>query len=324
MLRNPLRLFRRVRYCRVCLVLGALLVLWLVASWLSVYLLTRRARPPFAEPPPAWSGGRLEALRLRTADDYAIGAWFHPGPEFGPSVLLLHGNGESRRNSLPLAEFFATQGCSVLLISLRAHGDSTGDVNDIGYSARHDVMAAVAYLERRRAARPILVQGTSLGAAAAIYAAQALGTRVSGYVLEASYADLRTATRNRVENCMPFPLDRVAYAGLALTGPLVLPELDQMAPVDAIGSIPSSVPVLLLAGGTDRMARPEEARALHRRISGHSRLVWFEDAGHESFYHHDPEGYGEAVRGLMAAATKGCDPTRRGMPQGLPGCCGFR
>jgi alpha-beta hydrolase superfamily lysophospholipase len=301
---NPLAVLRPRRLRLTFLALATLLLLWLIASYLSVYHLTRRARPPFPEAAPAVSWGRIESLRLPTGDGEHLGAWFVAGPGSGPSVLLLHGNGDSRRCCLPLAQFFAANGCSILTISLRAHGDSTGEVNDIGYSARHDVAAAVAYLERRRPGRPVLVQGTSLGAAAAVYAAAGLGTRVSGYVLESPYRDLRTAVRNRVENHVPFPLDRIAYAGLALTGPLVLPELRHMAPVEAIRTIPESVPVLLLAGGRDREARPEEARALYRRVVSHGRLVWFERAGHESYYAHDPALYREAVTGLITTATQ--------------------
>ncbi len=300
---HPQVFFRCRRLRRMGLVLGILLGLWFFASWGCVYLLTRRARPPFAEPAPVVAWGRLETLRLPTADGQEIGAWFVAGPEAGPSILLLHGNGESRRASLPLAEFFARQGCSVLLVSLRAHGDSSGEVNDIGYSARHDVVAAVDYLEQRRKYRPILVQGTSLGAAAALYAAETLGTRVRGYVLESPFADLHTAVRNRTEIYLPFPLDRVAYAGLALTGPLVLPDLDRMAPVEAIATIPATVPVVLLAGGRDQLARPAEAQALYQRIANHCRLVWFARAGHESYYAHDPALYRQAVAELLAVAT---------------------
>jgi pimeloyl-ACP methyl ester carboxylesterase len=259
--------------------------------------------------------GRLESLRLPTADGQELGAWFAQGPDRGPSVLLLHGNGDSRGNELPLAEFFAKHQCSLLMLSLRAHGDSTGAVNDIGFSACHDVEAAVGYLEQRRKGRPILVQGTSLGAAAALYAAAALGTRVRGYLLEAAYADLRTAVRNRTENYLPFPLDRIAYAGLALTGPLVLPEIDRMAPVEAIAGIPTSVPVLLLAGGRDRLARPPEAQALYRRVHDHGRLVWFAQAGHESYYAHDPLLYQEVVGDLLQEIAR---PAVAAQAQGRP------
>lgn len=301
MLLNPLRLARR-RGCRRCgLVLCTLVLLWLLASWYCVYHLTRRSRPVFAEPAPAVSWGTMESLRLHSADGQELGAWFVSGPEDGPSVLLLHGNGDSRRTGLPLVEFFAREGCSVLAVSLRAHGDSTGDVNDIGYSARHDVVAAVEYLEQRRPGRPIIVQGTSLGAAAAAYAAKTLGTRVQGYLLESAYADIHTAVSNRTENHLPFPLDRVAYAGMVLTGPLVLPYLDRMAPIDAIDAIPASVPVVLLAGGRDREARPREARALFERVRSHGRLVWFPAARHESYYRHDPGRYREVVGSLLTA-----------------------
>jgi alpha-beta hydrolase superfamily lysophospholipase len=156
-------------------------------------------------------------------------------------------------------------------------------------------VAAVAYLEQRRRGRPILIQGNSLGAAAALYAAEALGTRVHGYNLEAAYADIRTAVRNRTEMYLPFPLDQVGYLGLSLVGPLVLPDIDRMAPAEAIAAIPPSVPVLLLAGGRDQHARPEEAQALHENARANSRLVWFERARHESLFAHDPRLYQEAV-----------------------------
>jgi uncharacterized protein len=300
---NLFRVLRRRSLRIVGLALCGLVIIWLSCSWLAVFFLTRRAKAPFSEPAPLVDWGSIESLRLSTADRQELGAWFVRGPERGPSVLLLHGNGDCRRNELPLAKFFVEHGCSVLLLTLRAHGDSTGEFNDIGYSARHDVEAAVSYLEKSRKGRPILVQGTSLGAAAALYAAKTLGTRVCGYVLEAPYADLRTAARNRTEMYLPFPLSRVAYAGLSLFGPLMLPEIDHMAPVEAINGIPTSVPVLLLAGDCDPMARPAEARALFARISNHGRLVWFEHAGHESFYAQNPLLYAEAVGRLIELVT---------------------
>ncbi len=282
----------------------ATLILWLGASWFCVYQLTRRANPPFAEPPPTIGWGQVESLRLTTIDGLELGAWYVPGPDVGPSVVLLHGNGDCRSKALPLAQFFAGQKCSVLLVSLRAHGDSSGEVNDIGYSARHDVVAAVSFLEGRRPGRRIIIQGRSLGAAAAVFAAETLGERVQGYILESPYADLRTAVRNRVENRLPFPFGRIAYAGLALTGRWVLPDIDKMAPVDAVTAIPADIPILLIAGGLDRNARPEEAIAIQERVHSHCRLVWFEEAAHESFYARDPARYSDAVTSLIVTPKK--------------------
>ena len=54
-----------------------------------------------------------------------------------------------------------------------------------------------------------------------------------------------------------------------------LPHLDEISPIEAIAGIPSSVPVLILAGEADPLARPEEARALLDRVAGHGDLHIF-------------------------------------------------
>ncbi len=201
------------------------------------------------------------------------------GATTAPSVLLLHGNGGSRRNCLGRAEVLAlpvVPSCHLAPGPRRLDGR----LQRLRLRARGDIAAAVDYLERRRPGRPIVIHGTSLGAAAATFAAGDLGRRVGGYILESPYRDLRTAVRNRIEEKLPPVLDRIAYAGLVATSSLVLPHLDQIAPVDAILAIPRDVPVLILAGGVDRKARPEEARDLQRCVEDHGRLVIFDRAGH--------------------------------------------
>jgi alpha-beta hydrolase superfamily lysophospholipase len=274
-------------------------VLWLAASFVVAYRLTRRDRPPFREPLPAISWGKVESHRLRTCDGEELGAWLIPGAEHAPSVALLHGNGGSRFHCLSRAEMLAAEGCTLLLVSLRAHGDSTGALNDIGYGARHDVLAAVEFLERRRPGAPIVVHGASLGAAAALFASAALDHRVAGYILESPYKDLKTAVRNRTESALPPVLDWVAYRGLLIAAPFILPHWEQVSPLAAIGGIPADVPVLILAGGEDRSARPGEARALHDRVRAHARLVLFEHGGHMNFPEIAPERYRQAVLGFL-------------------------
>ena len=104
----------------------------------------------------------------------------------------------------------------MLAITLRAHGDSTGEVNDIGWGARHDVVAAVEFLRKKFPGRPVFVVGRSMGAAAAIFAAEELKTDVAGYFLEQPYKDLTSAVWNRLQNHLPPVLDWVAYCGMRL------------------------------------------------------------------------------------------------------------
>jgi alpha-beta hydrolase superfamily lysophospholipase len=285
------------------LIAGGAVVIWLGCSLLVAHQLTRRPRALFAEPAPVVAWGTLEPHRLETGDGQSIGAWFAPGPDDdAPSVLVLHGNGGSRRNSLTLAEMYASAGCSVLMISLRAHGDSSGELNDIGYGARHDVVAVVEFLERRRPGKPVVVHGQSLGAAAAVFAGGALGDRVDGYVLECPFRDLKTAVRNRTRLALPPPLDAVAYAGMIAVAPVVLPHVDAIAPARAVREIPEYVPVLILAGESDAKATPAEARELWEGVRSHARLSVYGGAGHVKLRQADPKRYRAEAVGFAKAA----------------------
>jgi alpha-beta hydrolase superfamily lysophospholipase len=289
--RSPAR-----RWLRAGLLAAVVLTaLWLLASLAAAYRFTRRPHALYPESSPSLAWGRVESRRLTTRDGQEIGAWFLDGRRENPSILLLHPNGGCRGTCLPQAEMLAAEGYPVLMITHRAHGDSTGEVNDFGYSARHDVVAAVEWLEQRRPGRPVVVFGISLGAAAAAYASGELGERVSGYILEGPHRDLRTAVRNRTTIYLPPVVDRVANTGLSLVAPLVLPEVNRMSPLDAVGGVPAGVPVLILAGGADRHARPEEARALYERVRSHGRLVLFPGAAHARLLRTDPELYRRLV-----------------------------
>jgi|SRR5271157_3266092 len=138
---------RRVR----CLVgITIVLLAWLTLSSAIAFRLTRRPKAWFPEPAPQVAWGSIEDHRLRTRDGQDIGAWFVEGEDKdnAPQILLLHGNKGSRANSLKRAEFLASAGYPVLMISLRAHGDSTGDFNDIGYSAVTTWLPRSSFLSR--------------------------------------------------------------------------------------------------------------------------------------------------------------------------------
>jgi alpha-beta hydrolase superfamily lysophospholipase len=218
-------------------------------------------------------------------------------------VLILHGYKGKRRNSLRRGKLFSSHGCSVLMISHRAHGDSTGEFDDAGYGAPRDVCAAVEFLEQRRPGRPVIVDGNSLGSAAAIFAAGELGYRVAAYILECPYQDLKIAVWNRIDRWLAPGLSHIAYGGLRLVSPILLPDLDKISPVNAIGAIPADVPVLIVAGAADRLARPDEARALYNRVASQARLLFVPGARHGDLLVSSPELYARTVLDFIAASS---------------------
>jgi pimeloyl-ACP methyl ester carboxylesterase len=278
------------------------MALWLLASYAVAHQLTRRAAPRKVEALPELAWGTIESLQLRTVDSEEIGVWYIAGQADRPTLILLHGNGGQKAACLNEAEFLHAAGYSVLLVSLRAHGESSGDCNDFGYSARHDVVAAVQWLERRGDEQRIIIWGQSLGSAAACFACGELGDRVHGYILECPYRDLHAAVWNRLQARLPPVVDRLAYLGMRVVSPLVLPDVDRISPHEAIGGMPGSMPVLLLAGSEDRRAPPADAAALCERAGDRARLVAIEGAGHLQLQQTDATVYRESILDLLAKA----------------------
>ncbi len=268
------------------------LILWLGSTALVAWRFTRRSRPPFPEPPPQVAWAKVEQQHLKTSDGQQLGAWLVRGDRQKGCVLLVHGNNASRGQMLPVMQLLAEAHYTVLAISLRAHGDSSGQVNDIGWSARHDVAAAVAFLRRECPGQPVYIVGRSLGAAAAIFAAGELDGSVAGYFLEQPYKDLKSAVWNRLQHFLPPGLDWAAYLGLRLWAPVFLPvDPDRISPIDQLARIPQNVPVVFLAGSADRHAPLAEVKLMCRQIESHAQLVVFEGAAHVGLNDYDPRLY---------------------------------
>jgi fermentation-respiration switch protein FrsA (DUF1100 family) len=290
----------RTKLKRISAGVFLLVIVWLALSMVVALRYTRRVTPIFEEPAPPIAWGHIEAMRLKTEDGEELGAWFIDGNADKPTVVLLHGNGGCRTYCLPIGEALARDGYSVLLVTMRAHGDSTGSFNDFGYGSRYDVMAAIKWLKSNHPGRRIMVWGQSLGSAAAVFAAGEIGTQVSGYILECPYRDIYSATWNRLHLRLPPVLDEVAYLGLLAVSPAVLPHASSLSVVEAAANIPKSVPVLILAGSNDGRAPPDDARAIAARIGPQANLAIFEGADHLGLESADPQRYRAAISEFVA------------------------
>jgi fermentation-respiration switch protein FrsA (DUF1100 family) len=280
---------------RLALVCAALVCAWLAATGFVTWRLLARARPPYSEPLPASLQGRVESVRLATRDGEELGAWWSGDADRDLAALILHGNHGSRGEAAPLVTWLAERGIGALALTMRAHGDSSGDVNDAGWSAREDVLAGAAFLEQRAPRARIVIIGRSQGAAAAIFAAGELGARASAYVIEAPYRDLASAVRARLSRALPAPAACVAFAGMRVWALVLLtPAIDAVNPLDRIADVPAATPILFLTGVNDDRAPPSDVEAIAARARGPVEIVRFEGAEHVALHEHDRARY-EAV-----------------------------
>jgi uncharacterized protein len=274
---------------------------WLVSSAIVAWMFTHRLGSPYAESAPHVTWGKLETLRFKTSDNQELGAYLARGDGHKGCVLLLHGQGSSRHEMLPVMQWLAEADFNALAISLRGHGDSTGQTHDFGWSERLDVIAAVRFLQKEFPQQPIFIEGRSLGAAAAIFAAGELKGEIAGYFLEQPYKDLGSAVWIRLRHQLPPVLDWIAYCGLRLWAPVFLPvDVDQISPYERVRDIPESVPIVFASGTADRHARSEDVVAIYDRVESHAKLVEFKDAAHVGLDRFDPQLYRTTLFDFLA------------------------
>jgi pimeloyl-ACP methyl ester carboxylesterase len=267
--------------------------------------LSRRWDERFEEPLPASIGKSAESVRLKTRDGEELGAWYLPPSRAdAPSVAVFHGWLADRTSRVGAAKVFAGEGCGVLLVTHRCHGDSTGELEDFGWSAQLDVVAAVDWLEQRRPGVKIAVCGSSLGAAAATFAARELGPRVAGYVLECPYSSIDDATWNRARIFLFPPLDWIAYAGARLGATCFDEHWDETCPRDAAAAFPREASVLVFAGERDTRATPAEVESIAARVPGPHEFVVVPGAAHDRLLAAPNAAYATAVRAWLARLAK--------------------
>ena len=117
---------------------------------------------------PADLGLAFEERTVRGPEASVPGWWVAGrGPADGPTVILVHGHGRSRWDSLRRIGPWVERSPLVILIDLRGHGDAGGD-STLGRREHVDLEAVVAEAERRRPGVPVELVGHSLGAVVAI------------------------------------------------------------------------------------------------------------------------------------------------------------
>jgi pimeloyl-ACP methyl ester carboxylesterase len=233
--------------------------------------LLRPARRPL--PAPARTLAPTVTLQ---GDGVALAGWRFParGTRRG-TVIYLHGVADNRGSSAGVAERFTPRGFDVIAYDSRAHGDSGGDICTYGYYEKRDLQRVLDV----SGVRPVILIGSSLGAAVALQTA-AEDPRIDGVVAAESFSDLRTIAGERAPGYFSTGSITRALALAESTGRF---RVDDVSPARAARKI--SVPVLLLHGALDRETPPEHSRRIFAALASPRQLLIVDGAGHNESLH---------------------------------------
>lgn len=239
---------------------------------------------------PADYGMQYTDLVLTTSDNLNIHAWYIPG-EHEAALILQHGYRQSREEMLGAAEIMSRYGYHIIMVDMRAHGYSDGEIIRFGVDEYRDLDAAYDYLLNLEAVNPdqIGILGNSLGAAISIlYAAQ--NENIKAVAANSPFYSLEGTIATSIEYYTGLPAFPFApairwwaerFTGINASDVSVVAYIDQLAPR----------PVYLMQGGRDVAVNPESGELL-LSAAGEPSELWYEpNVGHTGFLDYDPEEY---------------------------------
>ena len=149
---------------------------------------------------PADLGLDFEERPVRTPDATVPCWWIRGRGDAREVVVLVHGHGRSRWDSLRRAARWTDQAALLVLPDLRGHGEAPGR-SSLSRREHADLCAVIAEAERSFPGARITVAGHSMGAVAAIHAAAMRaesGSPVAAVVAWGPYDRVRTPFEERL------------------------------------------------------------------------------------------------------------------------------
>jgi pimeloyl-ACP methyl ester carboxylesterase len=204
----------------------------------------------------------FDSLKAINAEGTTISFWWMPHEKVKGTALLVHGFNMNKSMMLARATIYYKLGLNVIVMDLRARGQSGGKSTTSGPEISSDVIAVMDYYNSNlNDYGSLILIGFSHGGRAVVFAAEKKPDHVKAIILES----------------IPYSLAE-SFKRMYHFDPPPIPEGD----IDKAFISISSLPVLLMTGNNDEAIIPEEANKIKETFRNkNSRLVSFKDAGHD-------------------------------------------
>ena len=222
------------------------------------------------ETAPTKPNGTTDDVAAATATDHREASEAAQNGSRRPLILYFHGNANHRGSRGPWYQLFAAVGADVLAIDYHGYGDSGGSMSEGGMYQDCDAAWAYATQELNYAPSEIIIAGTSLGGAAAVYTAfkqKDETQQPAALVVTATFSSMLDVARS-------------LYPWLPVTAILV----DRYPSAERIPEI--KCPIVIMHGDQDRLVYTKHGQKLFdlapaRSQSGHpKRWVTLAGIGH--------------------------------------------
>src|SRR4030095_13577646 len=243
------------------------------------------SRKPFLDTMHAYPHVPYDSLKVLNKEGIIISFWWMPHQKTKGTALLVHGFSMNKSDMLMRAKVYYDLGYNVVVMDLRARGQSGGNAATSGPEIRSDVIAVMDYYSKNlKEYGPLMLVGYSHGGRAVVFAAEKEPGNVRAIILESIPYSLAESFK-RTYKIKPPPI----------------PEGNISEAFNAI----SKIPVLLMVGDHDDAITIDEAQAIKESYKNSvSQLIVFEGAGHDLSIEKYKSLYTKSIKNILHLAVK--------------------
>lgn len=239
-----------------------------------------------------------EKIIITASDGVRLVGYFYERKKNAPIVIFFHGLWSTGFvNGKPIYRITEKHNWNLLLATLRAHGESGGNVSTLGVLEKYDCRDWVNWVVSEYGEQtPIFLMGISMGGAVALMSSDlGLPESVCGIIDDAGFTSplemIKANSKEKIHHKILSDLfTQFVNVGTKIWGGFDLKEANACVAVSK-----TSVPVLIIHGDKDKQAPVSMAYKIYDSCKSERELYIVSGSEHKDCYRSNPEKYESIV-----------------------------
>lgn len=239
-----------------------------------------------------------EKIVILASDGTKLEGHYYERKKNAPLVIFFHGfRGHSYVDGVPIYKIAQKEKWNVLLVSMRAHDESEGNIFTLGVKERYDCVNWANWAAKHFGREtPIFLMGVSMGASVAMMSSNlGLPKSVRGIIDDCGFTStmemIDVNCRSHLPDYIPTRMfDFFVEMETSVWGHFCISKADACKAVSQ-----TDIPILIIHGDRDTQAPLSMAYRLYDSCSSEKQLYVVHGANHVENYRKDPEGYENVI-----------------------------